>query len=460
MTMKQEVKSENSSFRDPSGYIARISNKLYRIVNHSYQQEYDFLIKSGLHHKLVSEKLLIPVEETNENLGMASAYKVLKPEVIPFISYPYEWSFSQLKDAALLTLKIQKIALSYGMSLKDASAYNVQFHNGKPIFIDTLSFEIAQKDKPWVAYRQFCQHFLAPLAVMSQVDIGLGKLLRSNIDGLPLDLASKLLPYRSRLSFSNLVHIHLHAKSQKHYESKNVAIKEMKLKGPGVLGLVNNLENAIRKISWKPQDTEWADYYNDTNYTDRAFDHKIQVIDKFIKKTSPKNVWDLGANDGTFSKLAANQGIMTVSFDIDPAAVEKNYLATKKDKSRCLLPLVMDLADPSPGIGWQNCERRSLTDRGPCDVALALALMHHLAISNNVPFEKIAEYFASICHRLVIEFVPKDDSQIRRLLVSREDIFGNYTRDNFVAQFKKFFKIIESEPIIETGREVFLMEKM
>lgn len=415
-------------------------------------------MSSGLYQKLVEKNLLVSHEETDLKLARTSdAYKVLKPEQIPFISYPYEWSFGQLKSAALATMRIQKLALSHGMSLKDASAYNIQFLKGKPVFIDTLSFEAADMKKPWVAYRQFCQHFLAPLALMALTDIRMGQLMKIYIDGIPLDLASRLLPKRSRLNFALLSHIHLHAKSQKSHSDSKEKKTDRAISELGYKGLMDSLIKSVKKLSWEPKGTEWAEYYTDTNYTEAGFDHKKEIITGFIKTVKPANVWDLGANLGEFSRLASDMGIPTVSFDIDESAVEKNYKTVRKNKETHILPLLLDLTNPSPGVGWENEERFSLSSRGPVDMIFALALIHHLAISNNLPLEKVASYFATLCKHLVIEFVPKEDSQVKRLLLNREDIFPHYTQKDFETAFKKCFTIKKSESVKDSCRTLYLM---
>lgn len=449
-----------SSFRDPSGFLFHKNNLLYRQINTVYKDNYEHLIKSGLYKTLVDNKLLIPHEEiNNQNIGSEDAYKIIKPELINFVSYPYEWCFSQLKDAALATLAIQKKSLEFGMSLKDASAYNIQFRKGKPILIDTLSFEKYGEGKPWVAYRQFCQHFLAPLALMSYTDIRLNQLLRIYIDGIPLDLASSLLPFRTYYKFSLLSHIHFHAKAQKRFASKTIDTDSHKIKRMSLLGLIDNLESAIQKLKWRPQDTEWADYYKDTNYSSEAFNHKKKIVAEFLDIAKPKNVWDLGANIGTFSQIAANKNIPTISFDIDPAAVEKNYLRCVSEGETRILPLLLDLTNPSPTIGWANQERESFLQRGPADAVLALALIHHLAISNNLPLNKIAKFFNNICNSLIIEFVPKNDSQVQKLLSTREDVFLDYTQQAFEREFSKYFIIQKSTEINNSKRSLYLMQK-
>lgn len=449
-----------ASFRDPSGYLFFSAGQLYRQVNLKYKENFDHLMASGLYQVLVKKELLIPHEEVDISGNKPEiAYKVLKPELIEFISYPYEWAFSQLKDAALLTLQIQKIALDYGMSLKDSSAYNVQFHHGQPILIDTLSFEIYPEGSPWVAYRQFCQHFLAPLSLMAYRDIRLNQLLKTYLDGIPLDMTSELLPYRTRLKLPLLMHIHLHAASQRRFSSAEIE-SERKMNKVALLGLIDSLETGINSLQWKPADTEWVEYYSDHNYTAEALEHKKNLVDEYLEPIQPTNVWDLGANVGIFSRLASQRGIPTVAFDIDPAAVERNYLSCKRQSETNLLPLVQDISNPSPDLGWNSHERTSLIHRGPASALMALALIHHLAISNNVPLENLASFFHSLGKWLIIEFVPKNDSQVQRLLASREDIFPGYTQENFEQIFSTYFKIQRQSVIQSSDRWLYLMEAL
>ena len=448
-----------SSFRDPSGFLFTFEGSLYRQINKSYQNEFDKMIDSGLYQKLVEKELLIPHEEVNvESSQPEKCYKTIKPKLIDFISYPYEWSFSQLKDAALTTLEIQKIAMDYGLTLKDSSAYNIQFVNGKPIFIDTLSFEIYQEGQFWNPYKQFCQHFLAPLALMNHRDIRLNQLLKIYIDGIPLDLTSKLLPGKTKTMFSLLAHIHTHSKKQKDYEGKQEDVKKRKLSKNSFVGVIESLHSAIKKQKISLEKTEWGNYYSDTNYSEIAMNDKKTIILNLIEKISPKNVWDIGGNVGIFSRISSDKEIFTVCFDIDPVAIEKNYLECKEKNENYLLPLLMDLTNPSPDIGWQNMERDSFLTRGPADLVFALALIHHLAISNNVPFELISEFFSRNCRNLIIEFVPKTDTQVKRLLSTREDVFLDYDYEHFEKEFEKLFIIIEKKEVKDSERVIYYMQ--
>jgi len=285
-------------------------------------------------------------------------------------------------------------------------------------------------------------------------------LLRIYIDGAPLDLASSLLPLRTRLKFSLLSHIHLHARSQDYFADKTVDTSRYSMSRFSFLSLIDSLESATRRLKWRAGGTEWADYYQDTNYSPEAFQHKKQILSGFLDEISPKNVWDLGANEGIFSRIASDKGIQTISFDIDPAAVERNYLESVRKGETNLLPLLLDLTNPSSGLGWENQERMSLLERGPADTVLALALIHHLAISNNLPFNKIASLLGSICKSLIIEFVPKSDSQVQRLLSNREDIFPDYAQHVFESEFGQYFEIKDTVEIKGSERVLYLMEWM
>ena len=450
-----------ASFRDPSGFLFSRGGILYRQINRKYEGEYTRLMESGLYDKLVKAGLVVQHIESEElPEEKDSAYKVIQPERVPFISYPYEWSFGQLKDAALATLSIQRRALKAGMSLKDASAYNIQFVRGKPVLIDTLSFEIYKEGQPWVAYRQFCQHFLAPLALMALRDVRLNQLLRVYIDGVPLDLASELLPFKTRFNFGLLTNLHLHASAQKRYSGTDVKSRVSTMSKQALTGLIDSLNSGIRNLNWNPGGTEWENYYDVTNYSEDAFEHKKQLVREWSTRLKPSLIWDLGANNGVFSRVAGEAGGYVISFDIDPAAVEQNYRQVKAEKAENILPLLLDLTNPSPAIGWANQEREAFAARGPAHMVLSLALIHHLAISNNVPLPQVAGFLASLGKWLVIEFVPKSDSQVQKLLVSREDIFPNYTREGFEAAFQQKFKIAEAVNLRESERVLYLMESL
>jgi hypothetical protein len=454
-----KIEAEAGSFRDPSGFVFFKDGVCYRQVNLAYKKNYDLLLESGLYAKLVGDGLLIPHEKVDALPTSLNAYLTIRPEPILFISYPYEWCFTQFKNAALTTLTILKKALSYNMMLKDASAYNIQFYQGQPILIDTLSFENYQEGKPWTGYKQFCENFLGPLALMAYKDIRLTRLLRDYIEGIPLDLTSSLLPKKTYFNFHLAAHIHLHAQFQKKHAGKTSTTKSSQtISKKSLLGLVDSLESAIKKMNLKSEKSEWGDYYSQCAHVPKIVKEKIELVTEYLDYLKPHSVWDLGANTGVFSRVASDRGILTISIDGDPNCVENSYLQTLKSGEKNLLPLWIDLNNPSPGIGWENTERKSLWERGPAETILALALIHHLAISNNVPLAKIALLFRNTCLSLIIEFVPKSDSMVQKLLASRQDIFPDYTQKAFESEFSQFFDIIRSEKVGSSERTLYLMK--
>jgi hypothetical protein len=452
------------SFRDPSGFLFRHDDIVYRAVSPLFRDSYDRFMSSGFYQTAVDRGLLVAHEEIDPASVPVETetHRVLRPEQLPFVSYPYEWCFSQLKDAALLTLDLHTLAIEHDLWLKDASAYNVQFLRGKPVFIDSLSFELYPEGQPWIAYQQFCRHFLAPLALMARCHVDLGKLMRENIDGIPLELASRLLPTRSRLSFGLGLHLHAHARSLQthgHRTSSAARAKAGRMSRNALLGLATSLRGLISRLAWSPAGTEWGNYYEDTNYSDAAFETKRDLIASWIDETEPRSVWDLGANTGVFSRVSSDKGIHTVAADVDPAAVEKNYRRVRENDEAHLLPLLLDLTNPSPDLGWDFDERMSLRSRGPADLVMALALIHHLAISNNVPLPRIAEFFRGLGRSLIIEFVPKSDSQVQRLLQTRDDIFPDYHEAGFLEAFEPCFSVQKHEAVEGSERTLYLLER-
>lgn len=449
------------SFRDPGGFVYRRDGVLYRQVGPAAIADWEAFLASGLADRLIGGGRLIGHEIAPLELAAtADARAVIRPEAIDFISYPFEWTFSQLQDAALLTLDVELEALKAGWSLRDASAYNVQFRNARPVMIDSLSFEPHEDGRPWVAYRQFCEHFLAPLAVMARRDIRLGRLLRADPDGIPLDLAKGLLPWRTRLNMGLLSHLHLHANAQRRYagnEDEGQAARGARISRQRLAGLIGNLRGTVAGLKWSPGGTEWSDYAENTSYGERATADKLRLVGEFVGQVPGTRAWDLGANTGRYSRIAADAGKHVLAFDIDPAAAERNYLAIRKEGRTDILPLILDLANPSPGIGWAGQERRSLIDRANPDVVLALALVHHLAISRNVPLPMLFDLFARLSPRAIVEFVPKDDPMVRRLLATREDVFPDYTLEGFRAAAGARFEIVREVPIAESPRVLFLL---
>ncbi|MDO5565763.1 MAG: SAM-dependent methyltransferase, partial [Planctomycetia bacterium] len=429
------------SFRDPSGHVYEDGNRILRSVNSGYREDFEYFQSSGLADFLIEKGWILPFKEIDAPIP--GSWKTLEVPRLPLISYPYEWSIGQLRAAAVLTLRIQQEALRHGMVLKDATAYNVQFFEGRPVFIDLLSFERYQPGTPWNAYKQFVSFFLGPLLLMSLKDVRYGLDFRNYLDGFPLDFVSQGLPWHTRWSPSLYIHIHWHAAMLRKYEDtrdlKNRPISTKSLSQKGLEHLIESLLDCVKHIRVPKLTTEWGDYYNDTNYTDAAFSTKKEIVAELTKRVEPLIVCDLGANRGDFSRIFAQYAQVVLSPDIDPVAVQTNYSITREKKEKNIYPLVIDLCNPSPGIGWHNTERKSFLDRAHCDLAAGLALIHHLCIGNNLPLEYVAKLFADLAPTAIVEFVPKGDSQVDRLLSSREDIFPDYTLASCLAAFGQFY---------------------
>jgi hypothetical protein len=461
-----------ASFRDPSGFLFEGDDgKLYRQINRRYQPDFEMLHSSGLYDELVGRALLVEHDVLDDVKPVSDdGFCVIRPRRLPFISYPYEWAFSALKDAALLTLDVQLRALDHDMQLKDASAYNVQFDGCRPLLIDTLSFERYEVNKPWKAYGQFCRHFLAPLALMAKTHIDSGFLLRDYIDGIPLDVASRMLPNRTRWSLGTQIHLHWHARMvAKHQETRpkiaqvppksgRPPIRKLHMPKNRLQAYLGNLRGTIHSLRSNCGQTEWANYYEQNSYSPAALNAKRELVERYLRLAQPAKVWDLGANTGVFSQIACDLGCFTCAFDVDPACVERAYLTGRKTRQANFLPLRMDLTNPSPSLGWAHGERDSLASRGPADMIMALALIHHLAISNNVPLPTVADFFCRLGKSLIIEFVPKQDPQVQRLFENRDDIFKDYHQSGFEQAFGKHFHLRESKPVGDDGRVLYLMQ--
>jgi ribosomal protein L11 methylase PrmA len=449
------VERDPASYRDPSGFIFRRDGVLYRQINAVFADDWRAFHDSGLYGALMEQRLLVAHESVGTDAAAApGAVDIIRPEPIPFLSFPYEWSFSQLRDAALLTLRAQQIALERGMTLKDASAFNVQFIGSRPILIDSLSFERAEEGAPWVAYRQFCEHFLAPLALVAYGDARAALLMRDLPDGIPVDLASSLLPGRTRLRFGLLSHLHMHAGAQRRAARAQVATdaggsppaRGRRMSSLQQRALLDSLRRTIDGLRWEPE-TTWSGYEGTTSYTPEAAQSKRRIVGEMLDRFGGEWAWDIGANTGDFSEIAASGGRRVVAVDSDPGAAELHYRRLRDRGDERIWSVVGDLRAPSPSVGWDLAERPSLFERGNADVVIALALVHHLAIGGNVPLGAIAATFARLAPRLIVEFVPKEDSQVQRMLATREDVFADYSLDHFRVALDRHYVAVTEESI-------------
>lgn len=448
-----------ASFKDPAGFIFESDGNLYRQVNNSYKKEYDAFMLGGLYKLFTEQGSLVPHTEISENLTQTTEwYKTLKVERLPVISYAYEWSFDQLKDAALLTLSIAKKSIEKGMILKDATPFNIQFKDGKPVFIDTLSWELYDETKPWVAYRQFCECFLYPLYLEHYLKADFIPLLAHYINGIPGDVTAKLLPWKSKWNLGVRLHVLLQQNVKKQASASTT--RKIVFSKNKMLNLLQHLESIIQTLqSGYTSTSTWSDYYDHTILGKEYLDAKEKLINKILAPLHYNTVLDLGANDGFFSKLIAAKGKQVIAADFDSQCINNLYNVIKKDKVKNIYPLVLDLSNPSAGVGFNNTERSSFFERTKSDLVLALALVHHLAISKNIPFPKQAAFFASIAPQLIIEFVPNTDDKAKEMLKGRESTFPDYTETIFEKSFSEYYSIENKEQVPGTTRVLYYMKR-
>jgi hypothetical protein len=447
-----------SSFKDPSGFIFESEGNIYRQVNQYYAAQYRQLMDSGLYKHLVSQQRLIAHQELAENMTDSPEwYTTLQPEPVQIISYPYEWCFEQLQDAALLTLTVLKTALQHGMILKDATPYNIQFHKGRPVFIDTLSFDTYNPKQPWIAYRQFCQCFLFPLYLEHYLKTDIQRILSTYIDGIPVDFVAKLLPLKSRLSLGVWLHVYLqHTASTSNRANKQTAAFSKKK----LLDVISHLTNIITNFPVnKTYKTTWSNYYEDTILSKDYLHAKEMIVREFCQNSTARSVLDLGANDGYFSRLFASHQMQVIATDADNRCISRLYQEVKKNNIENILPLILDIANPSPAIGFHNQERAAFHDRIKTDLVAALALVHHLVIGKNISLPVLADYFNSIAPELIIEFVPKEDEKVQQMLKSRPDTFVDYDQAHFERYFTAYFDITEQVPVPGTHRILYKMQR-
>lgn len=463
--MKTPMVSDQGSFRDPSGQVFIRNGKIYRSIFRPGLKDFEAARDSGIYDELTEAGLLLPYEEVDlGNLAPEGTVYCLSHPRLPMVSYPWEWPFSMLKKAALIHLDAMEMLLPQGFWLRDASAFNVQFDSQRLRLIDTLSIGQRLPESPWVAYGQFCSHFLAPLAMAAYCDVRTLALWRNYIDGYPLDMATRMLPVWKRYRPGLFMHLTLHARFQsvadrKEDIGKSRSGKKPKVSDQGLIGLMRSLRRTIAGIKWKRTSKVWEEYEELRTYETEDVAQKSDYVDRVVKRLKPKIVWDLGANVGEFSLIAASNGSFVVSIDGDPACTEHLYQRLSQENgSKGILPLTMDLANPSPGLGWDSRERLSLRDRGPADLVLALALIHHLVFSSYVPLQLIAEWFAGLSRQLLVEFVPPSDPMVQKLLENRKDEHLPYTLKVFQSSFGSHFEFVD-QTILPNGRTLFLCKQ-
>lgn len=444
---------DGGSFRDPGGFIFLFDGKIFRGITRHSLQDWQFFSATPLFQELQRECLLIPTHEVESSIGLplnvvANCSVVVEHERIPFVSYPYEWSFQMLKDAALLHLDVLEKCLPHDLILKDSSAYNVQFIGTQPIFIDVLSFAKLDSGDPWIGYNQFCKLFLYPLMLQAYKQVPFQNWLRSELEGLDPVTFSHLMSTRDLLRPGVFTHVYLQAWMQKRMAAARYSVRS-KIKSAGlpksvIANNISGLRRIIGKLRMREEDSAWVDYTRTHSYSDARMAQKEGFVRQVVSSRRHQLVWDLGCNIGNFSRIASEHADYVVAMDADHMSIEQLYRDLKKEGRRNILPLAMNLANLSPDQGWAGRERQSLPARGKPDLTLCLALVHHMAISANVPVSSFIAWLAGLGTSLVIEFVSKDDPMVQRLLLNKDDTYDDYTRPAFESCLSKFFRVERS----------------
>jgi ribosomal protein L11 methylase PrmA len=454
------------SFRDRAGEIYLSGGRIFRSINQAAAPEYEILRERGFYKSAASAGFFVGAEEVELSLfddrPTSARYLVEHPR-LDFISYPYEWSFAQLRAAALLHLDLQLFALEADVVLSDASAYNVQFVGSRPVFIDLLSFRRYRDGEYWSAHRQFCEQFLNPLLLRSVLGIPHNAWFRGSVEGVATAELSRLIPLRKGFSGAVFWNVVLPSRLQRaatRWDSLATAGATRKLPRTAYRRMLTTLRNYIDGlIPAEEKAGGWQDYADNNSYSPDEAEIKRQLVIRFVRQNKPQCLWDMGCNTGAYAAAAIDAGAgRVVGFDSDPRSLDKAFQRAL-DHSLPFVPLYLDAANPSPGQGWNEAERKSLKDRGGCDAILALAFVHHLAIGRNVPIDWVVQWITGLSGSGLIEFVPKHDPTIRKMLAFREDIFSDYTESAFADALGKRARICHVETISGTGRKVYWYEK-
>jgi ribosomal protein L11 methylase PrmA len=453
------------SFRDPSGTVLVAADRVYRTVMPAAAADYESTRRTGIVADLAAHGLVVEERPVaREVLGAAgerASYVVEHPK-LPFISYPYEWCFHALRDAALLQLDVHLRSLERGVTLTDASAYNIQFCGPRPVFIDTLSFRPYRDGEIWGAHRQFCDQFLNPLLLRALLGIPHNAWYRGSMEGIPVEHLAQALPLRAKLAPGVLKHVVLHAMLERSSRAQRPAggIRELRLPLPAFRAILQGLRAWVSRL--QPRDagrTVWRDYAEVNSYSGDETRRKAEFVRQFAACVRPGQLWDLGCNTGEYSKAALQAGArLAIGFDSDAGALERAYLRARAEGLN-LLPLHLDAANPSPSQGWAQHERKGMHERGPADAVLALAFVHHLAVAKNVPLEYVVDWVTGLARSGVIEFVQKDDPMVRELLKLRQDIFSDYSEDTFARALAARARIRRVEQVSAAGRKLYWFER-
>lgn len=450
---------EPGSFRDPESRVFHAGGELYRALSEEGLGDFEALEASGL----LGDPRVVRTERVDgavapDGVLVGEPAAVLWHERLPFVSYPYEWTFSMLADAALLQLDLLLAALDHGLMVKDATPYNVHFRGARPVFVDVGSFERLREGEPWIGYRQFCMLYLYPLLLRSLRDVPFQPWLRGSAEGIPPARMARLLPLRDRLRRGVLTNVALHARLERRYADRAREVREdVRRAGVGrnlLVANVRRMRGLVSRLRWDPPEGVWTTYGQRSTYDDEDTERKEAFVREAVGRRERGLVWDLGCNDGRYARVAAERARTVVAMDADEGPVELLYRGLRQEGDERILPLLVDLADPSPGLGWRGRERRPLQERGSPEIVLALALVHHLTIGANVPVREVVDWLAGLGGELVVELPMREDPMVQKLLAAkREGLHPDYERGSFERALGEAFEIERSE-VLGSGTRV------
>jgi len=465
--MKNEQNIESSSFRDNLGNVYNYEKKILRSINRVGKPNYEFIKSKNLLEDSIKEKYLIDTKELSKNEipdSLRNFDYVLESKVLDFVTYPYEWTFEQLKKAALHHLDFQIFLLNRGAILRDASAYNIQFIGSEPIFIDILSIQKYEQGEYWSGYKQFCENFLNPLVLGSLRGIYHNDWFRGSLEGIETIDINKMLSFVDKASYKIFLHIFLQSKLierglKKPNETKNKIKKLNKYSKKYYEAILKQLKNWILKIEFKKNNKSiWENYTKNHSYKSNEYAKKKEIVADFVNKIRPNKLIDLGCNTGHFSSICLENGANSVvGFDFDHNAITEAYNRSYREKLN-FLPLVFNAVNPSPNQGWMQIERKGFMERFKSDALIGLAFEHHLVIAKNIPMQQFFKWISTIAKNGLLEFVPKSDPTVQQMLEYRDDIFDLYSEENFENSLKYFAKIKDKNRITDSGRLIYQYE--
>lgn len=461
--MPPQLSADPGSFRDPDSRVFNDGERIFRALSERGLANFERLAATDFFERAQEAGTLVRTERLDGSREIRpddfpAPAAILSHERLPFVSYPYEWPFSMLRDAAVLQLGLLHDALAEGLISKDASPYNVQWRGSSPVFIDVGSFEPLGEGEPWAGYRQFCCLFLYPLMLQAYAGLPFQPWLRGSLEGIAPAEARAVLRGRQSFRRGVLTHVALHARLERRESDRDTRseVRRAGFRKELIEANVARLSKLVQRLDWGSSKTAWSDYGERSHYEAEELERKDRFVREACASVSPRLVWDLGCNDGRYSRIAAEHSGFVVAIDGDHASVEALYRALRGESDERILPLVIDLADPSPARGWRGLERSRLEERGRPELVLCLALVHHLSIAANVPLSEVVDWLASLGGVLVVEFAGRDDPMVQRLLArKKDDAHPDYTAESFERELLKRFEITRREPLASRFRTLY-----